>query len=104
METWKLRPGSFKAIKTGYPDEGMPGFDSAFTDDEIHKLIEYIKTGINNVKRYDFSNKITTNIFKTRSVTIRLDTIISGLKSPWESLFYQMMKYWLLIKLVKCTG
>lgn len=77
----------FKAIKTGYPDEGMPGFDSAFTDDEIRELVDYIKTGIKNVKRYDFSTKVTTNIFKTRSVTIRLDTVITGLKSPWGMAF-----------------
>ena len=77
----------FKAIKVGYPDEGMPGFDSAFTDDEIHDLTDYIITGIKNVKRYEFTDKVTSNIFKTASLTIRLDTITSGLKSPWGMAF-----------------
>lgn len=77
----------FKAIKVGYPDEGMPGFDTAFTDDEIHDLTDYIITGIKNVKRYEFTEKVTTNIFKTASLTIRLDTIITGLKSPWGMAF-----------------
>lgn len=77
----------FKAIKVGYPDEGMPGFDSAFTDDEIRDLTDYIVTGIKNVKRFDFNEKITSNIFKTGSLTIRLDTVVSGLKSPWGMAF-----------------
>ncbi len=77
----------FKAIKVGYPDEGMPGFDSAFTDDEIRELSDFIITGIKNVKRYDFTEKVTSNIFKTKSITIRLDTIATGLKSPWGMAF-----------------
>jgi mono/diheme cytochrome c family protein len=40
----------FKAIKVGYPDDGMPGFDAAFTDDEIKGLVNYIVTGIKNVR------------------------------------------------------
>ncbi len=77
----------FKAIKIGYPDEGMPGFDTAFTDNEIRELVNYIKTGIKNVKRYEFNDKITSNIFKSESITIRLDTILTGLKSPWGMAF-----------------
>lgn len=77
----------FKAIKTGYHDEGMPGFDTAFTDTEITELVNYIKTGIQNVNRYTFTDKVTSNIFKTESLTIRLDTVVSGLKSPWGMAF-----------------
>lgn len=77
----------FKAIKIGYHDEGMPGFDSAFTDEEIHELTDYIVTGIKNVQRYEFKDKVTSNVFKTQSLTIRLDTVVTGLTSPWGMAF-----------------
>lgn len=77
----------FKAIKFGYPDEGMPGFDSAFTDDEIHDLADYIITGIKNVQRFDFKEPVRSNIFKTESMTIRLDTVMSGINIPWGMAF-----------------
>lgn len=77
----------FKAIKVGYHDEGMPGFDTAFTDKEITELVQYIKTGIKNVDRYKFTDKVTSNIFKTASLTIRLDTVVKGLNSPWGMAF-----------------
>ncbi len=80
-------PDLFKAIKKGYHDEGMPGFDSAFTDAEINGLVNYILKGIKNVKRYEFKNKVTSNLFKTASVTIRLDTVLTGLHSPWGMAF-----------------
>ena len=77
----------FKAIKVGYHDEGMPGFDSAFTDDEIKDLVDYIVTGIKNVQRYDFKEPVRSNIFKTESLTIRLDTVMSGITIPWGMAF-----------------
>ncbi len=78
----------FKAIKHGYHDEGMPGFDSAFTDDEINELAAYITKGIENVKRYDFSNaSVKSNIFKTESGTVKLDTIVKGIDVPWGMAF-----------------
>jgi glucose/arabinose dehydrogenase len=77
----------FKAIKVGYHDEGMPGFDSAFTDEEIKDLVDYIVTGIKNVQRYDFKEPVRSNIFKTESLTIRLDTVMSGINIPWGMAF-----------------
>ena len=77
----------FKAIKEGYPDEGMPGFDSAFTDKEISDLADYIITGIKNVDRYKFNEPATSNIFKTESLTIKLDTVAKGLAVPWGMAF-----------------
>ena len=77
----------FKAIKVGYHNEGMPGFDSAFTDDEIKDLVDYIVTGIKNVQRYDFKEPVRSNMFKTESLTIRLDTVMSGISIPWGMTF-----------------
>jgi glucose/arabinose dehydrogenase len=77
----------FKAIKVGYPDDGMPGFDAAFTDDEIKDLVDYIVTGIKNVQRFNFNEPVRSNIFKTESLTIRLDTVMSGISIPWGMAF-----------------
>ncbi len=77
----------FKVIKQGYPDEGMPGFDTTFTDKEISDLADYIITGIDNIKRYDFQEAVRSNIFKTESLTIKLDTIAKGIKIPWGMAF-----------------
>jgi glucose/arabinose dehydrogenase len=77
----------FKAIKVGYPDEGMPGFDSAFTDEEIKDLADYMITGIKNFKRYESNEPVRSNIFKTELLTIRLDTVAKGFNIGWGMAF-----------------
>ncbi|HVK97548.1 MAG TPA: PQQ-dependent sugar dehydrogenase [Flavisolibacter sp.] len=77
----------FKAIKVGYPDEGMPGFDTTFTDQEINELVDYMLTGIQNVKRYQFTDAVVSNTFKTEKLTIRLDTVAKGFNIGWGMAF-----------------
>jgi aldose sugar dehydrogenase len=78
----------FKAIKHGYPDEGMPAFDKTFSDEEIANLVSYIKEGIKQVKQYDFSNEKTlAPIQKSEEVNFKLDTIVTGLDVPWGIAF-----------------
>lgn len=76
-----------KAIKHGYPDEGMPSFDAAFTDAEITGLANYILTGIKNVDRYTANETPKSNIFKTEKMTIRLDAVAEGMDVPWGIAF-----------------
>lgn len=76
-----------KAIKHGYANEGMPSFDSAFNDVEIKELADYILKGIKNVDRYSASDKPSSNIFKTETMTIRLDTVAKGMDIPWGMAF-----------------
>jgi glucose/arabinose dehydrogenase len=83
----KSREDLFKAIKFGYHDEGMPAFDSAFTEKETYQLADYIMTGIKNVERFTGNAKPTSNFFKTKSLAIRLDTVLKGLASPWGMAF-----------------
>ncbi len=88
--TWKHGSSAndlFKAIKKGYPDEGMPGFDTTFTDDEINELVSYIQKGIENVQRYEFTEPNRSNIFKHESLTVKLDTVLAGLDVPWGMAF-----------------
>ncbi len=76
---WKhgnTRLDLFKAIKNGYADEGMPAFDSAFSDEDIYALSDYILTGIENVKRYEFKETVAReNLFTSEEVNVRLDTV-----------------------------
>jgi aldose sugar dehydrogenase len=83
----KGRDDLFKGIKSGYPNGGMPSFDAAFTDQEIYQLADYILTGIKNVDRYAASDKPKSNIFKTETLTIRLDTVVTGMDVPWGMAF-----------------
>jgi len=71
----------------GYPNEGMPSFDSAFNNQQIYELADYIITGIKNVKRFTGTDKPTSNIFKTESLTVRLDTVVQGMNIPWGMVF-----------------
>lgn len=87
---WKhgnSRENLFKAIKLGYSDLGMPSFDETFTDPETYQLADYILTGIKNVDRYSSSDKPSSNIFRTENLTIRLDTVVTGLDVPWGMAF-----------------
>lgn len=87
---WKHGSGlndMIKGIKEGYPDEGMPGFAKALNDKEIKELAEYIIEGIKNRKAYDFDAVQKTGIFKSEKLTVKLDTIATGLDVTWGMAF-----------------
>ncbi len=88
---WKhgsSREDLFKAIKYGYENEGMPAYDTTFTDEETYELSAYILTGIENLKRYDFKNEpIKENFFPSKNIDIRLDTVVKGIGIAWGMAF-----------------
>ncbi len=88
---WKhgsSREDLFKGIKVGYHDEGMPAFDSAFSDKEMYALADYILEGIKNRKKYDFASEpARENRFVSSEMTIKLDTVVRGIGSPWGMTF-----------------
>ncbi|PHN03945.1 PQQ-dependent sugar dehydrogenase [Flavilitoribacter nigricans] len=78
----------FKAIKEGYTEDGMPSYDTTFTDEEIHELVAYIQTGIANVDQYEFEEEEKpVGDLVTEAMSVRLDTFASDLKSPWGMTF-----------------
>ncbi|MBC7873766.1 MAG: PQQ-dependent sugar dehydrogenase [Ferruginibacter sp.] len=78
----------FHAIKHGYENEGMPGFDTTFTDEETYELSDYILTGIENLKKYDFGKDVVkVNFFPSKDIDIRLDTIVKGIGVAWGMTF-----------------
>lgn len=88
---WKhgnTRENLFIGIKAGWPDDGMPSFDTAFSNNEMYALADYILEGIKNRKRYDFEKApAMENLFISTEVTVKLDTIVQGVKSPWSFAF-----------------
>ena len=88
---WKYglsKENLFKGIKHGYPDGGMPAYDSAFNDEEIYALADYILAGIKNRERYDFKTAVKQeNLFTSENQNVQLDTIARGLESPWGMAF-----------------
>ncbi len=88
---WKhgnTKEALFKSIEQGHPNAGMPGFDTTFTDAEITGLVNYILQGIENVKRYQFTNQpAQSNIFTSTAQTVKLDTVVKGISVPWGMAF-----------------
>ncbi|MDV6166808.1 PQQ-dependent sugar dehydrogenase [Flavobacterium sp. DG1-102-2] len=76
-----------RGISKGYADDGMPAFEKTFTAKEIEELSSYIIEGINNRAAYDFDDQPKSNIFKSDKLTVKLDTIATGLDVPWGMAF-----------------
>ncbi|MBK8390951.1 MAG: PQQ-dependent sugar dehydrogenase [Saprospiraceae bacterium] len=75
----------FASIKQGIPDDGMPAYDTAFTDQEIMNLAAYIRSGIAKTDQFKFGEiKLTSNIVATDEVTIELDTMVYNVEVPWS--------------------
>ncbi len=90
--TWKhgnTKPDVVKMISTGYLAGGMPAFGTALKPAEIEALADYVLAAPSRGDRYNFaqSNAPKSNIFKATSMTVRLDTVMRGLESPWGLAF-----------------
>ena len=76
------------SITHGYPDLGMPSFETTFSEDEVEGLAQYILTGIERVDQYAFQEKtLATDTFQTEAVGFDLDTLVSDMGSPWDMAF-----------------
>ncbi|MFD2936593.1 PQQ-dependent sugar dehydrogenase [Spirosoma flavum] len=76
-----------KSISEGYPDLGMPTWKATLTEKEIGELADLILVSLKNVDQYKFASKPTSNVFPSEGQTIKLDTVVSGLGSPWGLAF-----------------
>lgn len=78
----------FKAIKFGYPDDGMSSFDTTFSDKEVNDLVAYIQDGIKNVDKYNFEAKFDADqVFESELFNYKLEKVMDGLDSPWGMAF-----------------
>lgn len=77
----------FKAIKYGYENEGMPAYDTTFTDQEINDLVTYIKEGIKNVEKIKTVEASKRKVYHSKDLVYTVDTVLSGLDIPWGMTF-----------------
>ena len=74
----------YYAIATGYPDDGMPGYDTAFTKKEINELTDYILFGIEDVvAKENRGSSISDGVIESEELSFRLETVIDDLDVPW---------------------
>ncbi len=79
------------SITNGYPDKGMPSWKGKIKPKEIEKLAELIVESLKTVDQYRFENQIKSNVFEQKSLTVKLDTIATGIESAWG--FAQLPDY-----------
>lgn len=76
-----------KSIKEGYADFGMPAWGDIIPDKDVQGLADLIVESLKTVSQYDFTKEKKTAdgpaIFKSAGMTVKLDTIATGLTSPW---------------------
>jgi len=81
----------YRSIAEGYPDGGMPSFDTTFTERELSNLTDYILKGIEKKTKQDFqvSAPSFAGVIESRDLSFRLDTIAGGeeLQVPWGLAF-----------------
>lgn len=74
-----------KSITDGYINAGMPSWKAMFSEAEISNLSRYIRKGIENVERYGLVSKaLISDTLVTEVITIKLDTVFSGIEVPWD--------------------
>jgi len=83
----KTKAELIKSITGGYPDNGMPSWGAVLKPKEVADMADYILTGLEKASKYSFASKPKSNIFSSSELTVKLDTIASGLKSPWGMAF-----------------
>ncbi len=72
-----------KSISNGYSDAGMPAWKEVLKPQEIEDLADLIVSKLGSVEQYQFEDKVTSNHFSTEKIKVALDTIATGLDSPW---------------------
>ncbi|MEL7119873.1 MAG: PQQ-dependent sugar dehydrogenase [Bacteroidota bacterium] len=74
----------FKAIKVGYPNDGMPAYDTAFTDQEITDLVNYILVDIEQFTRQQLKQgPQLSGVIESEELKFSLETVADGFKIPW---------------------
>lgn len=77
------------SIKNGIPKDGMPAYDTTFTNNEINELTSYILRGLENFTADDFEENRdwTKGTINSEEQSFKLEEVISGLRSPWGMAF-----------------
>ncbi len=71
------------SITNGWVNNGMPAFKDGLSEEQIAALADYIRENIEHQSEYQFTAAPVSNIFTSEGITVRLDTVVTGLLSPW---------------------
>jgi aldose sugar dehydrogenase len=81
----------YRSMAQGYPDGGMPAFDTTFTDKELAELTDYILEGIENKTKAEIEQQRPdfSGVIESEDLAFRLDTVAAGkgLRIPWGLAF-----------------
>jgi aldose sugar dehydrogenase len=83
---WKhgnTKPEIIKSIMDGYTAASMPSWKAILDEKQIEGLADYMVKSIKNVDTYKFSKVPKTDKFVSGNLKIKIDTVASGLSSPW---------------------
>jgi glucose/arabinose dehydrogenase len=77
------------SIKKGIVEDGMPAYDTTFTNKELDELTSYILRGLENFTSDDFEDKRdwTEGVIESKEQSFRVEEVITGLRSPWGLAF-----------------
>lgn len=87
-KTWhygKNKNAISQTIKYGREDLGMPAFEATFSDNELEALSAYVLEKADSYHAERVSD--LTKTFTSEDMTLRIDTVVSGLKIPWGLAF-----------------
>jgi len=75
-------------ITEGDLKDGMPAFGSAFSEEEINELVDYIMYYIENKSMYEFEERPdVTGVFESEELNFKLEPVAEGLEYPWGMVF-----------------
>ncbi len=77
------RPNLIKSIRSGIITDGMPAFDTTFTNSELEELADYILKAIAQRSTYQTETQKTPKYSKTQDYTLVIDTVATDAEIPW---------------------
>lgn len=82
----KSHEAVFASIKYGKSDIGMPAFEEAFNDEQIHKLTSYILRA-RPMTKSEVGVVEAPVLNKSEELDFMVDTVLSGIEVPWAMEF-----------------
>ena len=73
----------FSSIKYGNDEDGMPAYDTTFTDEEIYELTDFILNDAVRIAQNKPENATLSDLIQSEDLAFRLDTLVRGLDIPW---------------------
>ena len=78
----------FEAIKSGYPDDGMPGYAEALSDQEITELASFLLSESKKDKIVKQNEYLESSaVVRSEDLSFRIETVVDDLGIPWGIAF-----------------